>query len=251
MKQDADDYIKNQGQEAFDALLNRSENSVEYRMGAIRDKYDLREDESRAAYLQEAAALIATLPSPVEREIYAGRAAELADISREGMLMEVERVRKKRAWDAKKKQERKDLTPVRQLQPKQRELRYRNLRSARAEEGILRIVLLDSSYFRELTDLKGDQFTAPLLGRVFELLRRRWNEDKPVTLAALDGTLTPEETDHIAAIVQEPQPRNTAQSALRDYVSIIRQEAGARTENPDDLLSIRDKFKEKKGYGGS
>lgn len=37
VKQDADDYIKNQGPEAFDGLLNRSENSVEYRMRTIRD----------------------------------------------------------------------------------------------------------------------------------------------------------------------------------------------------------------------
>ena len=251
VKQDADDYIKNQGPEAFDGLLNRSENSVEYRMRTIRDQYDLNEDEGRAGYLQAAAALIASLPSPVEREIYAGRAAELGDISREAMLQEVERVRKRRAWEARKKQERKDLTPLQQLQPKERELRYQNLRSARAEEGILRIVLLDATYFQQLDGLRGEQFSSPLLGRVYESLRRRWEADKPVTLAALDGELTAAEADHIAAIAQEPQPRNTAQAALRDYVSIIQQEAAFRTKDPDDLLSIRAKLKEKKGYGGS
>ena len=251
VKQDADDYIKNQGPEAFDGLLNRSENSVEYRMRTIRDQYDLNEDEGRAGYLQAAAALIASLPSPVEREIYAGRAAELGDISREAMLQEVERVRKRRAWEARKKQERKDLTPMQQLQPKERELRYQNLRSARAEEGILRIVLLDATYFQQLDGLRGEQFSSPLLGRVYESLRRRWEADKPVTLAALDGELTAAEADHIAAIAQESQPRNTAQAALRDYVSIIQQEAALRTQDPDDLLSIRAKLKEKKGYGGS
>lgn len=251
VKQDADDYIKNQGPEAFDGLLNRSETSIEYRMGAIRDRYDLKEDEGRAGYLQETAGLIASLSSPVEREIYAGRAAELADISREAMLQEVERLRKRRAWEARRKQERKDLTPVQQLQPKERELRYKNLRSARAEEGVLRILLMDPSYFRSLEQLNEEQFSSPLLGRVYELLRRRWAADKPVTLAALDGALTAAEADHIASIVQEPQPRNTAQEALRDYVSILQQEAQAREQDPDDLLSIRAKLKEKKGYGGS
>ena len=96
-----------------------------------------------------------------------------------------------------------------------------------------------------------DRFSSPLLGRVYESLRRRWEADKPVTLAALDGELTAAEADHIAAIAQEPQPRNTAQAALRDYVSIIQQEAAFRTKDPDDLLSIRAKLKEKKGYGGS
>lgn len=251
VKQDADDFIKNQGPEAFEGLMNRSENSVEYRMGVVRGRYDLDIDEQRAEYLQEAARLIATLSSPVEREIYAGRAAEQARISRESMQQEVERVRKKRAWQAKKEQERKDLTPARQLQPKERELRYRNLRSARAEEGVLRIVLLDGEYFRQLEDLHGEEFTSPLLGKVFEMLRTRWREGRNVALAALDGQFTSAESDHLAAVMQEPQPRNTAQDALNDYIKIIRQESGGRVEDASDLLSVRDRLKEKKGYGGN
>lgn len=251
VKQDADDFIKNQGAEAFAGLMNRSENSVEYRMGVVLGKYDLGVDEQRAEYLQEAARLIASLPSPVEREIYAGRAAEQARISRESMLQEVERTRKKRLREAQKQQERKNLTPAQQLQPKERELRYKNLRSARAEEGVLRIVLMDGDYFRQLEDLKGEQFSSPLLGKAFEALRERWKNDSAVTLAALDGQLTPAEADHLSAVAQEPQPRNTAQSALSDYVNIIRKETVGRAENADDLLSFRAQLKEKKGYGGN
>ncbi|MBP3486276.1 MAG: DNA primase, partial [Oscillospiraceae bacterium] len=80
-KQDADDFIKNHGAAAFEGLMNRSENSVDYRLGVVQSKYDLRRDEQRAQYLQEAAGVIAGLASPVEREIYAGRAAELAGVS--------------------------------------------------------------------------------------------------------------------------------------------------------------------------
>lgn len=251
VKQDADDYIKNCGPEAFEGLLNQSDSSIEYRMGVILGKYDLSQDEGRAGYLQEAAALAASLLSPVEREIYAGRAAELAGISRESMLLEVERVRKRRAWEARKREERRELVPVQTTQPKERELRYQNIRSARAEEGVLRIVLLDGTYFTQLEALSGEDFSSPLLGRVFELLRARWKGDKPVTLAALDGALTPAETDHIAAVVQQPQARNTAQMALQDYTAIIRQEAERRRTDPGDLLSFREKLKEKKSYGGS
>ena len=251
VKQDADDFIKSQGPEAFEGLMNRSENSVEYRMGVVQNKYDLNMDEQRAAYLQEAARLIASLPSPVEREIYAGRAAEQARISRESMLQEVERTRKKRMYEAKKQQERKDLTPAQQLQPKDRELRYRNVRSARAEEGVIRIVLMDGDYFRRLENLKSEQFSSPLLGKTFDALRERWQAGGTVSLSALDGKLTPAEADHLAAVVQEPQPRATASDALNDYVTIIRQETGGRAESADDLLAFRERLKEKKGYGGN
>ena len=251
VKQDADDFIKNQGPEAFEGLMNRSENSVEYRLGVIRGKYDLDVDEQRAEFLQEAAGLIASLASPVEREIYAGRAAEDARISQEAMRQEVERTRRRLARETRKKQERKDLAPAQQLQPRERELRYANFHCARAEEGILRVVLLDGEYFRQLEDLRGDQFTSPVLGKAFEALRERWRADRPVTLAALDGILTPAEADHLSAVVQQPQSRATAQSALNDYMNIIRSSSGGPIQDAAGLLAMRDRLKEKKGYGGN
>ena len=251
VKQDADDFIKNQGPEAFDGLMNRSENSVEYRMSALRSRYDLDIDEQRAEYLKEIAKLVASLPSPVEREVYAGRAAEECRISREAMLQEVERIRKQRAREAKRAQERKDLTPAQQLQPKERELRYRNVRSARAEEGILRIVLMDSEYFGQLDDLTGEQFTSPLLGKTFEALRERWRVGSQVSLASLDAVLSPAEADHLSRLVQEPQPRATAQEALNDYKNIIRRESSHKAEDAADLLSFRESIKEKRSFGGN
>lgn len=48
-KQDPDDYIKRYGGQAFEALMNRSENSVEYRLGQVQGKYDLEKDDQRSA----------------------------------------------------------------------------------------------------------------------------------------------------------------------------------------------------------
>ena len=143
VKQDPDDYIKNFGPEAFQGLLERSSNSVEYRLTALESQFDLKRDDQRAGYLQAAAEVIASLSSPVEREIYGGRAAETANVSKDAVLDEVERLRKRKRWQAKKDEERRSMTPTRQLQPKERELRYTDVRSARAEEAVIRVVLLD------------------------------------------------------------------------------------------------------------
>jgi DNA primase len=231
--------------------MNRSSNSVEYRLEVVRGKYDLDQDDQRAAYLQEAAGVIATLNSPVEREIYGGRAAEVARVSREAMSQEVERLRKKRAWDARKKEERQSLAPTQQLQPKDRGLRYTNIRSARAEEGILRVVLLDSEFFRQLEDLSEEQFSSPVLGKAFGLLRQRWREDKPVTLAAIDSQFTGEEMRLLTTAVQEPQPRHTAQAALDDDKRIILAESRRGNDRGgEDLADLRARYKQTKGYGG-
>ena len=72
---------------AFQAILDGSENQMDYRMDAVAAKYDLSDGEAKIAYSAEIAALIASLPNAVEREVYAGRAAERAGVSRDAMLL--------------------------------------------------------------------------------------------------------------------------------------------------------------------
>lgn len=251
VKQDADDYIKNHGPGAFQDLMERSSNSVEYRLAALEGKLDLTRDDQRAQYLQEAAEVVASLSSPVEREIYGGRAAQRAGVTREAMADEVQRLRKRKHWKGRREVERRNLTPVRQLQPKERELRYVNVRSARAEEGILRIVLLDGAFFAQLDELTPEYFSSPLLGKAYRLLRQRWQEGRRLALAALDGEVTPQEMDHLSAVLQEPQPRNTAQLALADMKQTVLEERRREgIHSGADLTALRNELKQKKGYGG-
>ncbi len=251
VKQDADDYIKNCGPAAFEELMDGSANSAEYRLSVVRDQFDLTRDDQRAQYLLAAAEVVAGLPSPVEREIYAGRCAETAGVSKEAVLQEVERQRQKRRREARKQEERRNLAPVRELQPKSRELRYENVRSARAEEGVLRIVLLDGDYFRQMEPLSEEHFTSPLLKKAFVLLRDRWKAGKSVTLPALEGQLTPEEMDQLSAAVQENQPRTTAAAALEDYKQVILLEQSRKDISDErDLGALKDVLKQKKAYGG-
>ena len=251
VKQDADDYIKNYGGPAFQALMDGSSNSVEYRLSVIQGGYDLKQDDQRAQYLQAAAELIAGLASPVEREIYGNRAAEAAGLSHEAMAQEVDRLRSRKRREARRKEEREDLVPARKLQPKERSLRYANVRSARAEEGVLRIVLLDGDYFRLTEDLSPEQFSSPLLGRAYGVLRERWRAGRPATLSALDGQFAPEELDHLVRIAQEPQAMNTAQAALADYKqTILAERRRGEIHSGEDLAALRETLKQKKGYGG-
>lgn len=250
-KQDADDYIKNCGPAAFEELMDGSANSAEYRLSVVQGRFDLSRDDQRAQYLLAAAEVVAGLPSPVEREIYAGRCAETAGVSKEAVLQEVARQRQKRRRESARQEERRSLAPVRELQPKSRELRYENLRSARAEEGVLRIVLLDGDYFRQLEPLDETHFTSPLLRKALVLLRDRWRAGKSVSLPALEGQLTPEEMDQLSAAVQENQPPNTAAAALEDYKRVILLEQSRKDiEDERDLGALKDVLKQKKAYGG-
>ena len=251
-KQDADDFIKFQGPDAFERLLTGSENGIEFRMAQVAAKHDLASDEARVAYSEEISELLATLPSAVEREIYAGRAAEVAKITPEAMKLEVQRAFKRKLAREKQAALRKDLNPVAQLQPKERSFRYENVRSARAEEGILRLMLMDDSLFSDELTLEESEFSSPLLGRVFTQLWQAKTAGRPVTLATLFETLSSEEAGHITAICQQPESPQNARQALNDYIRIVKTEANKRAGNDpiDPLLAATEKYKDKKGTGG-
>ena len=133
VKQDVDDFIKLQGAAAFEAVLSGSENQMDYRMEAVAARYDLSDGEQKIAYAGEISQLIASVSSAVEREVYAGRAAERAGISREAMLLEVKRAFGKKRGQERRALQRENLNAGALRQPKDRTIRYTDMRSAMAE----------------------------------------------------------------------------------------------------------------------
>ena len=247
---DPDEYIKSFGREAFSRLLDQSENQVDYRLDQIRKKYALEDDAQRVSFLQEAAQLIASLQSPVEREIYGGHAAQTAGITPEAMAQEVKKAFTSRVRKENKQRERRELSPATNFQPDARGLRYQNIRSARAEEGIIRLLLLDPGLLGRMDGLRGEEFSSSLLGKVFDLIRLRAEEGSTPHLAALTGELTGEEMDHMARVVSQPESLAQSARSVADYISIIRGEAMHRSDLDGDalLLAAQKKYQQKKAY---
>lgn len=252
LKQDPDDFIKKFGAAAFEKYLSGSAGRNDYWLDNLMSESNLTTPEGRIEFVKRAAEKLAGLSSAIEREIYGGKAASAAGVPSATVAQEVEQYRKNRDRQERRKQTRKDLTPAMQLQPKERGLRYDNIRSARAEEGVLRLMVMDPSLFRETEGLTPEEFSAPLLGRVFSILRERHENGRSTLLAALAGDLTAEEMNHMVRVVDQPEDRANSRSALRDYIEIIRTEAVKRrvADQTDPLLAAREKYREKKAYGG-
>lgn len=243
---DPDEYLKKYGADKFKVLLEEASNRVEYQLGAIARKYHLNDDEERIQFLREAADLVASLPSPVQREIYGGRAAETAKVTPEAMKLEVDRARKRRENREKKQEEQKMLSPAQNLQPKSRTIRYDDIRSAMAEEVILANIFKQPSLLDQVGGLTAAQFSCPLLGKIFRQQQDRYKQGLEVSASVLDG-LESDEMAHLAGILQRNQgPVN--EQAFADCVRTVLESYRARnTVTEQDLLALRDKMKEKKG----
>ena len=243
---DPDDYLKKYGADKFKLLLEGSSNRVEYQLTAIAGKYDLKVDDQRIKFIYEAAELLSTLGSAVQREIYGHRVADAGKISFEAMKAEIEKAYKRRISKEKKQQEKRDLEPARARQPESRTIRYDNMKSAMAEENVIALALREPALLDAAGSLTGSVFSVPVLGKVFDQLTQRHKAGLEVSLGVL-ADMTPEEMSHLTGISQRHQgPVN--EKAFQDCVAAIRGATQrSNISSDDDLLAFRDKLKERKG----
>ena len=247
---DPDEFLKKYGAQRFEVLLDSCQNQAEYRLDSLRRKFDLTLDEQRVEFLSQAAALIASFPNAVQREIYGRRAAEAAGITPEAMQLEVKKAYRKSRAIEKRKREAQELDIARQRAPKIRAIHYDNLRSATAEEGLICMLLREPELIAGVK-LPVEACSVDLFGRVLTQLRQRVQSGRPVSLAAMEGEFTPEEMSHLSYILSK-DTSPVSDEALADYLRVIQEEYEGRTRarSEDSLRLLAEPKRSTKQYGG-
>lgn len=241
---DPDEYIKKFGPDGFRNLLERSADHTDYTLGKIREKYDLSAPESKLNYLKEAEEYIANFSGKAERELYSMRVADTIGVSAQAVRDDVENLRKRNSSRNKRQAEKQEISaagksPIRSI-------RYENTRSAMAEEGIIRLLYLDSQLFDRITPPEPSDFSVPELGNIYRAVRKLGETDH-VTVAKLSGELSPEEISLLTVILQKPETVANGQTALSDYIEIMESERRDR-QGELDLASFADSMRKKKAY---
>ncbi len=253
---DPDEFIKEKGADAYRKLIERSESDNAYRLESIAARYDLEEDEERVRFLHEAARTLAGIDNAVEREVYAGRAAKMARVTIEAMEIEVRRALSVRRKKQKTDEKREIRAVISAAQPRDRTLQYQNVRSARAEEGIIRLIFADDSLIDEISSrITPQEFTAQVLQKIFAHALTLHRQGHRVAVASFEGYLEENEMQHLTAVVGGDRV-NTAhwQQALGDYINTIescRMKSGAADSSGEDpLLRMSRIHREKDRLGG-
>ena len=177
-----------------------------------------------------------------------------AGISRQAMLMEVERARGKRRGQERRELQRENLNTAALRQPRERSIRYTDLRSAMAEEGVVRLLLLDAALAESCRELAAGEFSSPFLGKLYQALLDGWSEGRTATVASMAALCSQEEMAHLTEMLHKPAAAAHADRALADYIQVIKASARRRMgeREADPLLAAVEKFKDKKtkGNGG-
>ncbi|MCL2819534.1 MAG: DNA primase [Oscillospiraceae bacterium] len=250
---DPDEFIRKHGAEAFEVLLERSENNIEYKLLTIQNSYNLNTDEGRLSFLTSATNMLSDIKSEPEREIYGAKVAQTAGVSAEAVKNEVKKLLRIKKSRDKKDFEKETMRPRAKIQPASRELRYQNELSAPAEEGILRCLTFDPALIKIIneTGFIKDEFTSPFLAKVFVILENRISNDREVSESLIISELEPDEASHLTGVLQKPESLPQGEKSMREYITKVREEK-LKAQVPDEelLLEIK-RFKETKTAEGN
>lgn len=247
IKNDPDDYIKENGAQAFARLLERPETDGQFRLGQIKAKYRLEFDEQRIAFTKEAAGYIATIGNAVEREILARSAARDAEVSDSSLLTEISRLRSALIKRSKRREQRAALEPKKAIQPQSRGLRYSNPASAKSEELLLAAVLDDRELLRYAAGkIRPDEFSSDFLAKIYKMALERLESELEATAAACMMGLEEAESAHLASIISSGALAKDGTGQLQDYIDKIKFEAAKQSkDDPSALLRLVNMKKER------
>ncbi|MCL2426902.1 MAG: DNA primase [Oscillospiraceae bacterium] len=250
---DPDDFIRQNGADAFTVLLEGSDNHIDYRLMSIQNVNDMHSDEGRLTYLASATSMIAELKSEPEREIYGAKIAKVAGVSADAVKNEVIKKLKMQRGRNRREFEKETKRPRAKLQPSDRSLRYSNDISAVAEEGIIRCVVLDPRFMKTAVEegFSKDEFTSSFLSKIYGILENRISNQREVSEALILSELEPGEESQLTLVLQKPEKISHGTQIIKEYIEKIRSER-LKTQVPDNemLLELK-RLKENKTPEGN
>lgn len=243
---DPDEFIKLNGDSAFRKLLSDSESQIDYRLKNIQEKYDLSIADQKVAFLKEATRLIATFPNEVQRNVYGGKLADIAKINEESIQREIS-IQRKRMLNNAKKGEFKSIKPSVSAQPKERKIKYEDIESAKAEEGVIRLIYLEPELCNNIS-IKKEDFSSEVLGKIFEVILEKSKNHSAINPDYLAEDLSTDEISLLIEISQSPETLSKASDTITDYIKKILDRKDAREKTTDLKTLAENMMNNGKGY---
>jgi DNA primase len=253
---DPDEYIKTFGADKFRLMIEKSSNHIEYRLNEALSKYDTEITEQLAGYLKDAAAILATVESSIERDVYAGKLSEKLGVSKESILSDVLDIAHKKNRSEYRSKLKAELNASLGYKDKLNPEKSKYLLASIAEENLIILLLKNPDYYGEIKKLlEPENFVTAFNKKVFEALCNEITNVGESDISQLSKYLSADEIGKISFLFLTRQVSNTIEE-VRDCCDVILQEKiniNANTDNTLDVFAAlqRKKLDEKKKAGGS
>ena len=250
---DPDEYIKKFGADSFRRVLESSMTGFDFRLEKILSEYRLEVAEEKIRASNAVCAMIAEANSHVERDIYVKKAADRMELSSDALRSDVERIRRKRSAEARKKESKDAMLSIKHFGDRVNTDAAKNIRAGQAEEVLLGLILIYDEFRREAAEgrvpIRAEDFSTEFGRRVFEEICRLERSEYGFSKSLLPERFNADELGRIERMEIERRSlnRNDRDVFLAAIAAIKEEKARASTTDDfaEELRRKQEAYREK------
>lgn len=250
---DPDEFIKKFGADRFRALLDGSDNAIEYELSQAKARYDIATPDGRLGYLRDAISVLAGRVTPTERDVYAGRLAEETDVDKAAILAQLDGAIRARGRRAAKQREQALLGEGAggRIRVPYSQGGQKALGVAFAEQQVVAAILKQPEFLRLVAPrLRGDAFLDAGLGRAYTLLCEKHARGEYLDLSAISEELPDETVSLLSRILAQNYDVGISERDVEMYLDRIENSrpvsSTAAERSAEELAEYLQSLKQKK-----
>lgn len=236
---DPDEFIKSKGVDgaaAFKDLLEKSGNDVDYRLQKLKQNFNLETSDGKVAYLEAAAKTVATISSPIERDVYSSKISNEFQIEKAAFVQQINSFEKRNRREFNKKEARRIRAELSGQNDKINTDRYKKPRSSSAEESLVVYLINNPDSAGYISkNIKSEQFQNSLMKRYYEYFLSREERGLP-PLTSVTADFSGDEASKLYQMLSKHSSIASTRQALDEYINVINEES--RKLSDDDIVSM-------------
>jgi DNA primase len=252
---DPDEFIRSKGENgpaAFKLLIEKCGNDIEYRLMKLKENYNLNTTDGKVAFLNEAVKIVATIESPIERDVFASKLCAELEIDKNAFLEQISKVKRRDRRENIKKKTRQIQAELNGQSDKINREHYKKPRSSSAEEALLVYLINNPDYANSISErVTPDKFSNSLIKRYYEyVLSKIKSGYEPLTSVSSD--FNSDEVSYLYKLISTTIPAASTREAVEEYINVINEESNKLTSDKladmsaDDINDYIMKMKQNK-----
>lgn len=252
---DPDEFIRSKGENgpaAFKLLIEKCGNDIEYRLMKLKENYNLNTTDGKVAFLNEAVKIVATIESPIERDVFASKLCAELEIDKNAFLEQISKVKRRDRRENIKKETRQIQAELNGQSDKINREHYKKPRSSSAEEALLVYLINNPDYANSISErVTPDKFSNSLIKRYYEyVLIKIKSGYEPLTSVSSD--FNSDEVSYLYKLISTTIPAASTREAVEEYINVINEESNKLTSDKladmsaDDINDYIMKMKQNK-----
>ena len=235
---DPDEFLRHHPPEALKLLIDRAANDVEYRLSTLRSNHVVETSEGKVGYLSDAIKLVASLDSPVERDVYASRLSQDLAVSKTAIMQQIEDTIKRKQRSQTRQRLTNEVRRAESFTARVNPEALEFVRAASAEEALLGAMLLHPDRIGRVREMLSiDDMITPFNKRLYGLILERHSEGLSTELPLLSAELSEDEMAYVVSVQQAAHTRAESITDMEQYVQIIRGEKSIRSMASSESMS--------------